>query len=396
MDDRLVIDAFDRLVAGLDPDDRPGVDALRGRTLRRRHQAARRRVLGVAAAIALVVLAVAAVAWPQGDGPEDLQTQPGPTTSTTPAPVPVDADVLTIGPIPAGLAFQYCGSIDGAAQPAVYCRYDNPTVVPEVDGLTISVGLGVDDPSVPQAWEARDADAVREAILGPDPAAPPATFVRLGGVDVVSLGVTEVVPGEDLGLPDRTARSYLYVTGGASFQIGAEQVTDEQVGRVLDGLGPSPAYPGLVRDPAVLPDGAELVLQGERTRWIQPDEFDPSRSSLAPGQRYGGLYLVPGSGPLSIEVATDVDADALLDGIRLRSGVPGASGSTAVEPITVAGRRGVRLPAGSRLERGIPLDPGTPAVVVAVDERTVVQVSGSRAQEGQLEAIAAASVAELS
>lgn len=395
MDDVLLTDVFDQLVARLDGAT-PGLDDLRGRTLRRRRRARRRAGL---AAAAVVVLVAAGAAWAlPGDGPsERVDTGNGPTTTTAPAVVSARPEVATIGVVSDELAFQSCGSI-ARDVPLVFCRYDQPGSVTPVDGLTISVGTEPASAELRSAWARRDAEAVRALMTdSPDPAGVEARFTTVGGHDVVALGVTEVVSGASLGLPDRVARTYLLLAGEDTFQIGTEQVSEQQLGEVLGGLGPAPAEPGLDPAPSALPEGAQLVVQAEQPRWLQPEEFDPAASSPAPGRRYGGLFFVPGSRtPITVEVATGVDAEALLDGFSLRNVSSGAGPEpTGADSATIAGRRTIRLARGDVPETGLAFSAAGPSVIVAVDDATVVQVAVDRLQEDQLDQIAAAVVADL-
>lgn len=403
MDDLTLVDTFDRLVERLEQPDPPGLDDLRGRALRRRHRQARRRML-VAASIVIVMLVGVSVAYAATgtDGSQRVITQTDPTSSTavptTLAAGPAGPQVLTLGEVPAALAFQACGYTDDVDQPFASCRFDEPTTLPEVDGLTVSVAFGAATPEVRTAWDARDAATVGGLVMGrPEAGGPAGQFVNIDGTDVVSFGVTEVISGESLGLADRVSRTYLLVDGDDTIQIGAEGVMNQHVGKVLGGLTRTTPFPGLDVDPSALPAGTRMVIQGQRPRWVQPDQFDPSQSLPAEGPRYGATYAVPGSStPLSIEVSTGVDSAALLDGFELRNGQAGSGrDGTAGEATTVDGHRAIRLIAGDVPARGQPFDGGGPAVIVAVDDETIVQVSGDRQQADQLDTIAAAVIAQL-
>ena len=388
----MVVDAFDRIVGRFDEATGPSLDVLRGRTIRRRRRRARRNVGVFVAALVLVGAGIALAAGERQEGPQRVTSNQSSTTGvpTTAMPQASGPGVFTIGSVPDDLAFQSCGFIDDHAQPFAYCRYDNPSSNPEVDGLTVSRGIGAVTPEVRAAWEARNASEVTRLVTGA-PVRPGADgrFVTIAGAPAITYGVTEVVDGSSLGLPDRVARSFLALVGDDAIQISAEHVTDAQVGEVLASIGSTPAEPGLRLDHAALPRGAQLVVQGARPRWLQPSEFDPTKSTRAGGTRIGALYQVPGSrSPLDIEVASGVDADALLDSVQRRPGHEQADE-------TLDGHRSVAVAADDILPRGLAVGRSSPSLLVAIGDHTVVQISGDRRQQDQFGSIAIAVIASL-
>lgn len=363
----------ERLTRGVTDGPRPDLGALRARNGRRRR---RRRALAGGASAVVVLLALVGAGLAAGSDPEApdrvITTEPT-ISSTVPALVPDRPSTFTIDAVPASMSAPGCQLLE-PRQGLRACSFDLPRSL--VGTVNLSFVPGSATAEVRAGWDAGDGAQVAQLLdWGFDGTA---TFTELGGVRAIAFGESERIDGSSLGLPDRVALGWAVIVGDTVVQINSE-APEADLAELVAGLAVEPRWAALDGVLDELPEGAEVVAQGVRSRWSEPDRLRPELAEPPPATSYGADIVLPDAGRrgISVEVVHGLDVAAFLAGLRT------STGSTF--PVTeLDGRRAVRIDGGGPTDLVAGPDASTSVIprsgtqlLVQVDDDTMLWVGAS-------------------
>lgn len=373
VDDASLAEGLSRLAASSDAA-APSVAVLARRVERRR----RRRRAGAAAGVAVVVLVagigLAALIDRKDAGQRSsvLASSGGRDRGTGAAP----ASVFTVGEVPRSLSFRSCGASAGDGDPSVVhditCQWDDPETA-AVDGVRLTRVIGGATPALRDAWAAGDAAAALAASGGGDPGAQP-RFTTVGDTTVLALDAPSDLP----------PAAFRYLVGEDLVDIGASGATEPELARIVDSTTMAPPAGPVVAALDALPAGSSVLIQGPRPLWSEPNQLDPGTRSPFGGTTYGADLQVGGSADVvDLDVTSDVDADAILDGLVAQD-IP------LLTEVQVGGRRGLELAAGGALPVTMPEPRFGPQLIVRADPRRLVRIQDPQGTSARIRQIAGA------